>query len=317
MNNEIQAIEMAITEDRGSALTVDADHAPSAGNCSNGTEPVTGSSGPEMEFDPVANIFPMIEGVEFDDLVEDIKRNGLLESIWTYRGKIIDGRNRYRACLKAGVHPTFKQWDGGGSLVEFVVSMNLHRRHLSASQRALLAAELTTLKKGQRADTQNCASVTVGQAAKAFNVSSRQVNDGRTVSKFGVRELIEQAKAGYLPVSKAARIAKEPHSLQKAYLAQRKCGTAKSERRKAFGNGGTVIKSASANTKQPNPKGMSDLEQHLMFAGRYAKNCGFRDVELTVKKARRQFEEHKARFSENNLANAGYNGSGLQKAVGL
>jgi len=96
-----------------------------------------------MNFNPVAEIFPLIEGADFDRLVEDIRANGLLESLWLHPddGSIIDGRNRYRACVKAGITPTTRVWNGEGSLVEFVLSLNLHRRQLTASQRACVAAD--------------------------------------------------------------------------------------------------------------------------------------------------------------------------------
>ena len=46
------------------------------------------------EYHPVADIFPMLPQKEIEELAEDIKSTGLLESIWLYDGKIIDGRNR-------------------------------------------------------------------------------------------------------------------------------------------------------------------------------------------------------------------------------
>ena len=94
------------------------------------------------DFHPVANLFPMLSGDEFADLTEDVRQHGLLEPIWLHPdGRIIDGRNRYKACLAADVEPSYRTWEGSGSLVEFVVSLNLHRRHLTSSQRAMAALE--------------------------------------------------------------------------------------------------------------------------------------------------------------------------------
>lgn len=99
---------------------------------------------PEQGFEPhaVANLFPPMSDDEFSALRADISANGLREPIWIYDGKIIDGRNRYRACLELKIEPETREWDGKGSLVSFVVSQNLHRRHLSSSQRAMLGAEI-------------------------------------------------------------------------------------------------------------------------------------------------------------------------------
>jgi site-specific DNA-methyltransferase (adenine-specific) len=95
-----------------------------------------------MEFHEICNIFPMMSEEEYRQLVQDIKANGLREPIWTYQGKIIDGRNRYLACMELGIEPRYREWDGQGSLVQFVVSLNLHRRHLTSSQKAVIALEI-------------------------------------------------------------------------------------------------------------------------------------------------------------------------------
>jgi ParB-like chromosome segregation protein Spo0J len=61
-----------------------------------------------LEFHPLADVLPLIEGAKFDELVASIKANGLREPIVTLDGKIIDGRNRYRACLAAGIPSHFR-----------------------------------------------------------------------------------------------------------------------------------------------------------------------------------------------------------------
>ncbi|MGZ6386018.1 MAG: hypothetical protein ACXWOL_11350, partial [Ktedonobacteraceae bacterium] len=97
-----------------------------------------------LEFHELANLFPLIEGEEFAALVEDIRAHGLELPIYMYEGKILDGRNRYRACLEAGINPRYKVYEGD-SPASFVVSMNKHRRHLTSSQLAFSAVELEKL----------------------------------------------------------------------------------------------------------------------------------------------------------------------------
>jgi ParB-like chromosome segregation protein Spo0J len=99
------------------------------------------------EFHPLANIFPMITGKAFAELVEDIRANGLREKIVLFDGKIGDGRNRYKACLKAGVEPVFETYEGDDPLA-YVLSANLHRRHLDDGQRSMVAAKIANMRQG-------------------------------------------------------------------------------------------------------------------------------------------------------------------------
>ena len=95
----------------------------------------------EYSFHEVCTVFPAMTETEFAALEEDIQAHGLKEPITRYQGKIIDGRSRFLACQNAAVEPRFEDWDEKGSLVEFVVSKNLKRRHLTVDQRAAFAAE--------------------------------------------------------------------------------------------------------------------------------------------------------------------------------
>jgi N6-adenosine-specific RNA methylase IME4 len=88
------------------------------------------------KFHPIADIFPLMQGEDYENFKADIRANGLHESIWLHPedDSIIDGRNRYRACLDLGIEPIYQNWTGRGSLIAFVVSLNLHRRHLTTGQ---------------------------------------------------------------------------------------------------------------------------------------------------------------------------------------
>lgn len=86
-----------------------------------------------MEFHEAANLFPMMIGDDYTALRDDIKANGLLEPIVIYDGKILDGRNRYTACLDLGIEPRYEAFEGTDP-VAYVISKNLHRRHLTKEQ---------------------------------------------------------------------------------------------------------------------------------------------------------------------------------------
>jgi len=100
----------------------------------------------QIPFHPLASLFPLMEGEEFDALVADIKKNGQREPIVLYQGKILDGRNRYRACLAAGVGLNLSKHEDNspyiGNPVAYVISKNVHRRHLTAEQKRELIAKL-------------------------------------------------------------------------------------------------------------------------------------------------------------------------------
>jgi hypothetical protein len=95
-----------------------------------------------VQFHPAAELFPLMEGAEFDALVADIKKHrGLRERIKLLGEKILDGRNRYLACLAAGVRPTFEHLSAVEP-VDYVCGANLYRRHLSAEQKRDLITKL-------------------------------------------------------------------------------------------------------------------------------------------------------------------------------
>lgn len=96
----------------------------------------------KWKFHSACLLFPPLGKDELQSLADDIRERGLLNPIIIYEGQILDGRNRLLACELAGVKPEFKKWDGNGSPLSWAISANLIRRHLTASQRAVIALDL-------------------------------------------------------------------------------------------------------------------------------------------------------------------------------
>lgn len=175
-----------------------------------------------MEFHEYAGIFPLLEGREFAELCNDIKANGQREPIWVYEGKILDGRNRFRACNAVGVTPRTAPYTGDDPLA-FVISLNLHRRHLSESQRGMVAAAIANMAQGERTDVEpsaNLQKVSQSQAAEMLNVSPRTVAAAVKVRDEAAPELVHAVESGKVSVSAAADVATLPKEEQAVIVAR-------------------------------------------------------------------------------------------------
>jgi len=175
----------------------------------------------QLQFHPVSEIFPSMAQAEFDALVVDITANGLREPIHVIGNSIVDGRHRYRACLHAGIEPQFVVVPDGTDLNALVISLNLRRRHLSESQRAMVAARLANMRQGRRTDLQpsaNLPEVSQQLAAQTLNVSERMVRHAKSVLSEGVPELMQAVDQGSLAVSVAADLTQLPSATQREVL---------------------------------------------------------------------------------------------------
>jgi len=172
-----------------------------------------------VRFHPLSELFPLMAGREFDELVADVRANGLREPIWTYEGQILDGRNRYLACEAAGVEPRFREYEGDDPIA-FVVSLNLHRRHLNESQRAVVAAKLATLDRGRPSENPPIGGISAATAAEMLNVGTRSVERAREVLDLGAPELVAAVERGEVSVSAAADVAELPKEQQRELVAR-------------------------------------------------------------------------------------------------
>lgn len=180
------------------------------------------------EFHEAANLFPL-DDENIDALAADIKAHGLLCPVEIFEDKIIDGRRRFMACRIAGVKADFVEVSPDDP-VAYVLSLNLHRRHLTESQRTMvgarardyydkLAAERMKAGKGRdgsggrgnkKNPMENLPQGLTGRddAGRAVGVSGRSIDFGTTVLTKGSKQLQRAVDEGRVSVSKAAAIAK-------------------------------------------------------------------------------------------------------------
>ena len=100
---------------------------------------------------PAADLFPMMTPDEITALGEDIKNNGLKQPIVLIKTPdgeaLLDGRNRLDAMASVGLTTDLnliEHWvlDADADPFAFTISVNIHRRHLTADQRRDLIAKV-------------------------------------------------------------------------------------------------------------------------------------------------------------------------------
>ena len=160
---------------------------------------------------PAAGAFPWLPEAELQALADDIAANGQQYKIVRLPdGRVVDGRNRELACLVAGEEPQYAEQDmGDDDVVRLVLSRNVHRRHLDASQRAMVAAQLATLAKGRPPENASRDAFTQAEAAGTLDVSRSSVQRATAVVN-KAPELVEPVRDGRLDVKTAAKVAAMP-----------------------------------------------------------------------------------------------------------
>src|SRR3990167_9176910 len=172
-----------------------------------------------------ADVFPLMDDQRFDSLKSDISNHGVREPIVLLDGRILDGRNRYRACCELDIDCPTREWNGNGSQIAFVWSVNGERRDLTPSQRAAVAAEIEPMLAAEAKKRQTAAlkkgtekpvveivpqrdSADDGkareQAAKITGASGRYVSEAKAVKEKDP-ELFEQVKSGEVTLPQARR----------------------------------------------------------------------------------------------------------------
>ncbi len=175
---------------------------------------------------PFALLFPRMTAAEQAALTNSIRADGIRDPITVFGNKIADGVSRCLAAIELGFRweqLRKEQFEGAESaLLQCVIDQNLTRRHLNESQRAVIAAQLATLRQGARTDIpdlpQNCG-MSQQQAAQRLSVGLRSVQHAVVLLKQGVPELRDAVTNGILPVSAAIKVINLPPTKQREIMA--------------------------------------------------------------------------------------------------
>jgi N6-adenosine-specific RNA methylase IME4/ParB-like chromosome segregation protein Spo0J len=174
----------------------------------------------DLDIHDLCKLFPPMPEDQFGALIDSIRDHGQLTPIVLHEGKILDGRHRYKACINLGIEPLFETYEGEDAL-GYVIALNLSRRHLDESQRAMIGGKLAALRGMGRPkkESPQISGITAKEAAAKMNVGTRLVESAKKVLKEGTLELQDAVDSGQIAVSVAAKIAELDHEQQAEVIA--------------------------------------------------------------------------------------------------
>ena len=177
----------------------------------------------ELMQHPLSAAFPSMSAEDFQALKDDIDNNGQREPVMLLEGMVLDGWHRYRACVELGIKPTQFKFPEGDDPVAFVISHNLHRRHLTPTQRAaavVACSEWVAPTIGRpRVEPGSTLAKTNAEMAKAAQVTPRTITDVKAAHKAGLGEAM---KDGAISAKEAAQVARDTPAKAPAKSAPKK-----------------------------------------------------------------------------------------------
>jgi DNA modification methylase len=168
---------------------------------------------------PIANMLPEMTDAQYAALKAGIALHGQQVPIELFEGKILEGRHRERACRELGIKPKYQQWAGDGSPEDYVISMNINRRHLSASQLAALSVSFAEHFKSRAKERMRAGGKGKGvkriptletgrandQLARAFGTNARYASNAQKIARHSP-SLLKQVLAGDKTIPQASLI---------------------------------------------------------------------------------------------------------------
>lgn len=149
-----------------------------------------------MKLHKYCALFPEMDADSLVEIVSSMKATGFQKDkpIIMLGDEILDGQNRFKAAQAAGLKPTFKTFAGTDPLA-FVIRENMSRRHLTQSQRAMIAAEIAKTRGS---------GATIAEAAKQMGVSLDSVNIAVKLKKKSSR-IAKSVMSGKMTLHKAEK----------------------------------------------------------------------------------------------------------------
>ncbi|MCR8961167.1 hypothetical protein M0765_026585 [Variovorax sp. S2] len=233
---------------------------------------------------PLSAAFPAMSDAEFTALVDSIADIGVQNPVTLFEGMVLDGWNRYRATLEAGVECPSVEFEGDDP-VRFVRAQNKHRRHLTAGAWALVEVALCAWKPAHRPDKGAAAAPLRSNAemAASAGVAVRTIQQAKVVATSGTPDVQQAVKAGAVSVEKAADIARLPKEEQAAALSAPKPAKFKGKAKK--GPKAELIRAelkAAANRSQAEKSEarVAELEQYAVELGQQLADAREAQAEL-------------------------------------
>jgi ParB-like chromosome segregation protein Spo0J len=182
---------------------------------------------------PVASLLPKLEGAARDELKQSLLQHGQQQPIVVKDGVLWDGRNRLEILLELGKEPVIQEYAGTLPPAEFILAANVHRRHLTDTQRAAIGVDILHWQETQQAKQRQAHRALVGNQTKSpANANERKASariaDKVKVSRDRVEqvikvkkhapELMDSLKSGKMELPDAKKVVSERSKAEDAEL---------------------------------------------------------------------------------------------------
>jgi hypothetical protein len=164
-----------------------------------------------MNQHPLSAAFPAMTPTELDALTADVEARGQRHAIVVYEGQVLDGWHRYQACQRLGLEPLTQPFTGDDAAARaLVLTTNLHRRHLTASQRAVAVVAVAQWKPEGANRFSDRSAPSAELLAEQADVGTRTIEQAKVAVRAGRADEVKAGKASVKRVADEERDKRAP-----------------------------------------------------------------------------------------------------------